>query len=523
MLGMIITLLRFAVVTPIGDIGTQPTPPFGLAYLAAMCKAPDVEIKGIDAAGKNLNKTFKIPEYKLRGNGLDINEIIGLIDPKTEILGISSMFSLEWLYVRDCIKLIKEKFPNVKIFVGGEHASALPEYCLRDCKAIDYICLGEGEETWSEILETNRTNKIFDAVAGLAYLKNNKFIKTEPRKRIRHINNIPWPDWDIFPIEPYLDNSVSFGAGSGRDMPILASRGCPYECTFCSNPQMFGRNYFLRDIDDLIKQIKFYIEKYKITGLQFYDLTAVVKKKWVLDFVHALKANNIELEWSLPTGTRSEALDLEVIQALASVNLKYIVYAPESGSATTLARIKKKIKLPRLEQSMKFAMSEGIGVKANLIIGFPGETRLQVYSTLYRQIKWSLLGVEDVPIYYYMAYPGTELFDDLVKEKKVILDDNFFHQLATLTNYNLAPTNITYNEYMNRYELYFYRMFGMTLFYLVSYLSHPTRILRTIKSVFTDKSASVPEQRLKDHLRSSNFFNKYFKPFVLKLFFKKAS
>ena len=85
---------------------------------------------------------------------------------------------------------------------------------------------------------------------------------------------------------------------------------------------MFGRRYFVREIDDLIKQIKYYIEKYKITGLQFYDLTAIVKKKWVLAFCEALKENNIKIEWSLPSGTRSEALDFEVIQALASVNLK---------------------------------------------------------------------------------------------------------------------------------------------------------------------------------------------------------
>ena len=143
----------------------------------------------------------------------------------------------------------------------------------------------------------------------MAYLKGNEFIQTDPRKRIKHIDNIPWPDWKTFPIEPYLDNAVSFGPGSGRNMPILASRGCPYECTFCSNPLMFGRRYFVREIDDLIKQIKYYIEKYKITGLQFYDLTAIVKKKWVLEFCEALKENNIKLEWSLPSGTRSEALD----------------------------------------------------------------------------------------------------------------------------------------------------------------------------------------------------------------------
>ena len=112
----------------------------------------------------------------------------------------------------------------------------------------------------------------------MAYLENDKFVKTAFRERVKHVDNIPWPDWDTFPIEPYLDNAMSFGPGSGRNMPIIASRGCPYECTFCSNPLMFGRRYFVRDIDDLIKQIKYYIKRYNITGLQFYDLTAILKK-----------------------------------------------------------------------------------------------------------------------------------------------------------------------------------------------------------------------------------------------------
>ena len=106
---MIISLIRFALIAPAGDAGTEPTPPIGLAYIAGMCKDADldIEVNCIDAAGRNLNKIFKIPKYKLRGNGLEINEIIQLIDQETKIIGISSMFSHEWPYVRDCIKLVK--------------------------------------------------------------------------------------------------------------------------------------------------------------------------------------------------------------------------------------------------------------------------------------------------------------------------------------------------------------------------------------------------------------------------------
>ena len=519
---MIVTLLRFAFISASGSVNNEATPPIGLAYLASMCKGNGIEIKGIDATGKKLNKFFKIPKNKkLQGNGLEINEVIQLIDPKTEIIGISVMFSHEWVYVRDCIKLVKENFPEAIIVAGGEHVTALPEFCLRDCKAIDYISLGEGEESWTEIIKKQKEGNSIDDIAGLAYLKNDKFIRSNPRQRIRSIDSIPWPDWNVFPIEPYLDNAISFGPGAGRSMPILASRGCPYECTFCSNPLMFGRRYYIREINDLINEIKFYIKKYKITGLQFYDLTAIVKKNWVSSFCKALKENEINLEWSLPSGTRSEALNLEAIQSLSSVNLKYLVYAPESGSKKTLELIKKKIKLPKMEESVRHAIKHGIAVRTNLIIGFPHEERLQLYRTLYQNLKFMFMGVEDCPTFLFQAYPGTELFDYLLKKKKIKLDDNYFNSLASLSNGNLAPPDISYNEYMGRYELYFYKMIILTLSYLISYITRPKRIFRTIKSIFTDKSSNVMEQRFKDMLRRSNLFNNYAKPFVLKFFFTK--
>jgi|TARA_B100001964_G_scaffold221909_1_gene266357 radical SAM superfamily enzyme YgiQ (UPF0313 family) len=513
----VITLIRFARVAPIGDVGTEPTPPIGLAYLSAMCKeAETAEIYGIDASGKNLNNFFNIPQYKMRGNGLTAEEVINLIDPNTSIFGVTSMFTHEWLYIRDCIKLLKRKYPKSVIVVGGEHASALTEYSLRDCKEIDYISLGEGEETWRELALKDDNN--FKDVAGLAYLENDQFIKTKVRERIKRIDSIPWPDWDTFPIEPYLDNAISFGPGSGRNMPIIASRGCPYECTFCSNPIMFGRRYYVRDIEDLIRQIKYYIKRYKITGLQFYDLTVIIKKEWIVNFCNALIENNINLQWSLPTGTRSEALDLDVIKALAKAKLTYLVYAPESGDEETLKRIKKKIKIPAVEQSVRYAVSQGIVTRTNLIIGFPGETRMQLYRTLRQQLKFIFMGVEESSTFVFNAYPGTELFDQLLKEGKITLNDEYFISLGWMSHYNILPNYVSYNEKIGRYELYFYRILGMFLTYTVPYIIRPKRILRTIKNFFKDESSTVAEQRLKDHLRKSMIFTKFIKPFILRIF-----
>jgi len=106
---MIITLIRFALIAPYGSINNEPTPPIGLAYIASSCKSKGITVKGIDSTSENLNKIFKIPKGKLQGNGIEINEIINLIDHKTKVFGISLMFSHEWSYIKDCLKVLKKK------------------------------------------------------------------------------------------------------------------------------------------------------------------------------------------------------------------------------------------------------------------------------------------------------------------------------------------------------------------------------------------------------------------------------
>src|SRR6185369_10287704 len=114
------------------------------------------------------------------------------------------------------------------------------------------------------------------SVPGLAVRRDGATVHTGPRARIRALDDMPGPDWDVFPIEPYLAGNISFGASFGRNMPILASRGCPYQCTFCSNPAMWTTRYIIRSVDNVIAEIEHYRERFHITGLQFYDLTAIV-------------------------------------------------------------------------------------------------------------------------------------------------------------------------------------------------------------------------------------------------------
>jgi len=495
-------LIRGPLVSPAGSLNNEPTPPLGLAYIAASLKQAGLQVQGIDATGEDLNRVVPIPNSKLQYNGIGIDEIVERLEPEARVVGVSCMFSHEWTYYRSLITAIKTRLPDALIIAGGEHCTALPEYTLRDCPALDYIGLGEGEETMVEFSLRVADGGDPRDVGGIAFLDDGDYVTTTPRARIRELGDIPWPDWDSFPVEPYLANNISFGPSHGRNMPALATRGCPFQCTFCSNPLMWTTRYVMRAPEDVVAEIAHYREKYDADGIQFYDLTAIIKKDWTIDFCKLLVERDWDLEWSLPSGTRSEALDAETLGWMARANCRYLVYAPESGSVETLRLIKKKVSLPAMEISVRQAIKNGMTTRTNFIIGFPHETRKQLYQTLKQQMKFTLMGVDEAPLYIFQPYPGTELLDGLIERGEVTYDDEYFESLASFSNGMLAPPPRSICKNIGRFELFAYHVLGMALSYFLSYTLRPKRIVRAFRNMMSsDRSSTVLEQRIKDRLR----------------------
>lgn len=300
-------------------------------------------------------------------------------------------------------------------------------------------------------------------------------------------------------MERFWASGKSYGVATERDMPIMASRGCPYQCTFCSNAHMWTTRYILRDVDDLIAEIKHYKQRYAITALQFYDLTAITKKRWTVEFCERLISEGIDLKWSLPSGTRSEALDADTLGLLKTTGCNYLVYAPESGSPETLEKIKKRIDKPKFTESVVEAKRQGLTLRTNLIIGFPHETRRHVFETIRYGLYLAIRGVDEVTINIFSPYPGTEIFGKLREEGKVELSDAYFLQLTSLNSDYTSLNPLTVNPVMGPRELATYRLGFMLLNYIVGYVLRPGRIVRTLRNIFSSEgTATVLEHRLRD-------------------------
>ena len=457
------------------------------------------KIKIIDATGgaRPIKITrSKDNQYNLQGSTSD--EIIEKIDPNTFIFGISLMFSQEWIIHRSLIEKIKKKYPKIIIVAGGEHSSAIPEYILKDCPSIDYVIRGEGEFSMLEFAYNIFNEKNISNIPGLCFFnKENKFVDNGLSKRIEHIDKLPRPAWHLLKPENYFNDYYTLGLAVGRNMPILATRGCPFQCTFCSSPSMWTTRYIMRDPKDIVDEIEWLIREYKANDFEFFDLTAIIKKSWILEFCNEIKKRNLNnITWQLPVGTRTESLDEEVLKAIYDTGCHFVCYAPESGSEKSLEIIKKRVKIDKLVKSIKTSVKIGHTAKLNFIIGFPHETLADCLRTIWFGVYCAFrLGVSDILFSVFSPYPGSELFEDLKKNKKIKVDDDYFNKLHAQFDFTKGDS---YCENISGKTLIILRLLGFLLCYSTIYLSRPVRIYRLFKKIFQKKFSpdNLFEQRI---------------------------
>ena len=412
------------------------------------------------------------------------------------------MFSSDWPYTKRVISALRARLPSALIVAGGEHVTATPHRTLEQAPELDCAVMGEGEETACALVRGFADGRDLSEVEGLAYRGSGGQLRLSRRNRIREIDEIARPAWHLVPVQNYIDHQINFGLNRGISMPVLASRGCPFECTFCSNPAMWTTLWSSRSPELLLDEIEHYMSEYGATNFDFYDLTAIVNKKWILEFTAAIRRRGLVFSWQLPSGTRSEAIDAEVAPALMAAGCVYLAYSPESGSPRILREVKKKVKLDNMMSSMRASVAAGMIVKANMIMGLPGETLADMVASMKFIARMAVAGVSDMSISPFAPYPGSELFESLDREAGGKLStDDFYLQLSAQTD---LTQNYSWNDRMSPGQIAKYRVIGHALFYGLAVLRRPWRVVLTLRNLASGYEATVLDKSVR------GFFHRQF-------------
>lgn len=489
------------------SVTQRPSPPLGLAYIASVFENSNFEVDVLDcvAEAPDTYTPYK-EEHNILTLGIAFEKIAERVKDHYDVVGLSFMFSNNWLVNRDLADYLRTLFPNAIFIAGGEHVSAIPEYCLNECKALDIVVSGEGEETMEELARYINEGRDFELIDGISLRKKDgEIVTNQRRKRIRSLDEISEPSWHLFPLDKYFSNNLSYGIAYGNSLPIFSTRGCPYECTFCSSPQMWGKKYSLRNVELVVHEIKKLNQQYNVTNIDFYDLTAIINRKWILDFCNLVIKEGLKITWQIPAGTRAEAIDYEVSRALFLAGCKNITYAPESGSERMLEYVKKRVRLEKMLFSIKESNRAGLNVKLNIIMGYPDEKLTDILWTIWFLIKASYYGANDASPSIFSPYPGSELFDELLRNGELELSDKYFRKIVASESFH---DFVNYNRHNSKATMIFMQYLGYLAFYTSNYIFRPGRLFSLIKNLFTGKAETRGEWMIKEMFDRFRYFKR---------------
>ncbi len=280
----------------------------------------------------------------------------------------------------------------------------------------------------------------------------------------------------------YYRQGHVLGVDAGMTMPVLATRGCPYSCTFCSSTGMWGREWIARTPERVVDEIEAYYHEYGARNFPFHDLTAVLRKDWILQFCEALLARGLDITWQLPSGTRCEVIDAEATALMRRSGCSSITFAAESGSERTRKRIGKRLDEATLMRGVRAAVSSGMNVSCFFVVGFPHDTRADLNASVRLAGRLARAGVNDIALSAFFPIPNTPLFDELRAAGRVDLSDETL--LAPIFSMNARiPAEYAYCEQVGAGALTWMKYKILLAFYGTSFSVRPWRVFQIALNV----------------------------------------
>ena len=365
-------------------------PSLGLAYIAAVLEKDGHKVEILDAPALEMTST-EIAEHVRKG--------------RYDAIGLTAQTPMYGRFV-EALKAIKPVCGNVPIIAGGPHSSIMPAEILKENPELDYAIYGEGEVTICELMKVLDGRKKARDVRGIAYRQGKAVKVTPPRPFVENLDDIPMPARHLLPMIRYRPAPSTY-----KRTPLLhmiTSRGCPFNCVYCSSRSIFGRIYRAHSPKRVADEMEELIEKYGAREIFFLDDIFTLNRKWaeaVCDEIIA-RGINKKVEWSC--STRVNTVDPEILAHMRKAGCWQIHYGMESGSQRLLNYIKKGITLEQSRNAATWSRQAGLEVRAYFMIGLPTETREETQQTIdfAKEVK---------PDYAKFSlttpYPGTPLFD----------------------------------------------------------------------------------------------------------------
>jgi anaerobic magnesium-protoporphyrin IX monomethyl ester cyclase len=399
-------------------------PPLGLGYIASCLLARSHTVKIIDN---------NILQY-------DQQEFMGVVrEFQPDFIGFTT-YTLNFNNTILFAKAAKAAHPGCKIILGGPHATYLSYETLSN-DAVDMVIAGEGERAFADTLDALERSVALSSIPGLWYKQDGQIIGSSALAAAPGLDGLPFPAYHLMEMDRYYQ-SIHRKFTDRRFATVITSRGCPYQCTFCSH-DMFGKKVRFRSPENVIAELELLTEKFGVGELMFVDDSFTIDKERVLRLCDLINRRNIDIVWT--ANVRADNVSPEMFSAMRSAGCRSILIGAESGTQEMLDAMKKGTTLETLTYAVKLAKRHIGQVVCSFIFGMPGENLDHSKQTL-------AFAKELNPDYAVFTIacpaPGSEMFEMAVKKglikKNAVNWDHFsvFYPYLPTVNMSDIPDEV---------------------------------------------------------------------------------
>jgi anaerobic magnesium-protoporphyrin IX monomethyl ester cyclase len=375
-------------------------PSLGLGFLAAQIR-DDHQVKIVDCIKEHLP-------------GLQLLPILREFNP--DVVG-SQCYSMDLAMLKPVLETVKRYNRDIVTIVGGAHPSAAPDHTLKYFgeDLLDFVFTGEGEIGFPLFLKEleNPGGPNFKQVPGLGW-KDNGIVHRNPGAQVEDLDRLGMPAWDLIIPESYPFSPHGVVCKNFPIAPVMATRGCPYMCTFCSSANTKLRK---RSVELVIQEVKLLQQRHGIREFHMVDDNFTLDMEYAKEFAKALLSHNIKASWATPNGVRLERLDRPLLELLKQAGFYSLSVGIESGSDRIRIKMKKGSNLQKVRKDLEMVRDVGgIDVTGFFILGFPSETREDIEKT----IRFSKdLPIQRATFHSFIPLPGTEVWREMEASKEL--------------------------------------------------------------------------------------------------------